>query len=93
VPYTVRYTREALRDLAQMQAYYGRGGPRAERLVGRVRDALIALPDDHYRWPVDDRNPDLRMRIVEGHRIRFRILHELETVLVVRIRGPSQDLD
>ncbi len=32
------------------------------------------------------------MRIVERHRIRFRVDEDKKIVLVVRVRGPWQDL-
>jgi len=92
VPYRVILTRQAAADLTAVRAWHGRGGMPAKARVAHILSAIRELSDAPSRWPRDDREPSLRMRIVEGHRIRFLVDEGAGTVVIVRVRGPWQDL-
>ncbi|QJE73795.1 type II toxin-antitoxin system RelE/ParE family toxin [Aerophototrophica crusticola] len=92
MPYRLLYTPRAASDLEDIRLYYSRGGRAALKRASAISKALRMLADGPYRWPIDDRNAAYRMRIVEGHRIRYRIIEETGVVLIIRVRGPWQDL-
>ena len=91
-PYRIILTPQAVDDIDDIRAWYGQGGPKAKQRVERILAALRALAENAYRWPADDRDPAYRMRVVEGHRIRFEIDGARNALIIHRIRGPWQDL-
>ncbi|QJE71876.1 type II toxin-antitoxin system RelE/ParE family toxin [Aerophototrophica crusticola] len=90
--FTIQLSTRARRDLQAVHAWYGQGGVIAKRRVQHIIKALEDLAGAPFRWPVDDLDSRFRMRIVEKHRIRYRVSMEDRVVEVVRIRGPWQNL-
>ncbi|HYE52981.1 MAG TPA: type II toxin-antitoxin system RelE/ParE family toxin [Azospirillaceae bacterium] len=92
MPYRLVYSPEAIDDLADIKRYHAQGGRIALRRVEHILRAARELAEAPLRWPVDDRDPGLRMRVVEGHRIRYAVDAGRRLVYIVRVRGPWQDL-
>lgn len=90
--YRVILLPEAEDDLNNVRRWYGRGGPAAKAKVKHILKAVRELGSAYWHWPQDDIDPRFRMRIVERHRIRFRVDEDEKIILVVRVLGPWQNL-